>query len=66
MDRHLFQVWKRSPLANVEEVSLANLKGAQKFTLVTHGSQILYKYHSLEQQQVNVPLLLEVQKFGIT
>ena len=66
MDRHLFQVWKRSPLANVEEVSLANLKGTQKFTLVTHGSQMLYKYHSLEQQQVNVPLLLEVQKFGIT
>ena len=47
-------------------ISPTNSKGAQKSTLVTHGTQILYKYHSLEQQQVNVPLLIEAQKFGIT
>ena len=53
-------------MVQIHNISLANSKGAKKSTLVTHGTQILYQYHSLEQQQVNVPLLIEAQKFGIT
>lgn len=52
-------------MVQLHNFSLANFKGAQKSTLVIHGTQILYKDHSLEQQQVNIPLLVEVQKFGI-
>ena len=53
-------------MVQLHNFSLANFKGAKKSTLVIHGTQILYKYYSLEQQQVNVPSLIEAQKFGIT
>ena len=53
-------------MVQLHNTSLANSKDAQKSTLVTLGTQILYKYHSLEQQQVKVPLLIEAQQFGIT
>ena len=50
-------------MVQLHNTSVANSKNAKKSTL---GTQILYKYHSLEQQQVNVPLLIEAHKFGIT